>query len=456
MEEPRLSRVEKDLEGVFRRIKRRAEDHSSLKQVSCELGKASSYLGNLISENGNLSVPTTLKIAEILNVPPTDFFARPQAPLLPEQQLHLEREEAVLPANPFLDELEPRLVALLEIEVAAAAPVSSNRPLLDLLEYERFRNRAGAKEQAEVLALQWVKELEATAPAPLPGRRLAELAAALALWATIQRTYGFRDLAVKALMQAFPLARRSRDAWALGITYQRASFVLRDLDRPDLTLEFLNEALWQFDAIDAKAERWRCFVDRGTHLSSLHDFDRSQAAYKVALQHLSSDDWRNRAGAFQGLAYVFQEKRLYHDALEMTERGLKECQEEGLVMGFLKWQQGAALFELQQPIRSRACFREALGLVGQYASAGDLALVALDYAEVLQRAGLYSECFTLVADVTRWLPELRSNPILHRILMDFLDLVRLGKLNLAKIESTRTKVKTLAKGRAIERNPVSR
>jgi tetratricopeptide (TPR) repeat protein len=275
----------------------------------------------------------------------------------------------------------------------------------------------------------------------LPGRRLGELGATLALWATIQRTHGLRDLAIKAFQLAFPLTRRSRYAWAQGICHQRASHVLRDLGRPDLALELLNQALWRFDEADDSLARWRCYVDRGTHYSSLPDFEESTAAYEVALERLPLSDWRFRAGALQGLAYNLHRNGKLVAALGKLERGIAECREPSQITAFLKWRLAAVLFDLNRIAEAKAAFREALALMGQFTSAGDIALVAIDYAEALVRAGHHSESVTLANDVTRWLPELRSNGILHRALSDLIDLALLGKMGLAEVESARAKIK---------------
>lgn len=439
-----LESIDPYYKAALQRLKSLLQDEAELSRLSLALGKSSRYLSNVFSEGGNLPLSCVLQLSQLTGIPAEVFLQNvgPKRIWLPEELLHRERERGtkVKQESAFLVELTPRIEKLKTAEVKPVSP-GSRSTLLDHLEDERFRNRLGAMQQTEALLGELTDEVEARAvKGPLPGPRLGELSAGIALWATIQRTLGFRNLAVQAFQLSFPLARHARDSWASGTNHQRAAHVFHDLNRSDLALEFLAEALWHFDAIDSSTDRWRCYVDRGTFLDGLLEFEAAKASFEVALRLLPPGEWRWRAGSFQHLALGAQKQGKLKESLEFGKQGLAECREMDLVAAFLMWRHAAVLAEMKQGEDARRAFQASLELVGKFGSAGDFALVALDFAEYLQRSGNAEECLVLATDVARWLPELRANPILHRTMSDFLDLIRLGRLTLALVQETRAKV----------------
>lgn len=433
--------------AALERLKRLLQDEAELSRLSLALGKSARYLSNLFSEGGTLSLPCLLQLSQLTGIPPEVFLQNtgPKRIWLPEQLLHRERERGtkVKQESAFLTELAPRLEKLTRAKVEPVLP-GRRRTLLDPLEDERFRNRQGAMRQTEALVEELTAECETKATkGALPGPRLGELSGAVALWATIQRTLGLRNLAIQAFQLSFPLARHSQDSWASGTNHQRAAHVFHDLGRPDLALELLAEALWHYDAIDDSTDRWRCFVDRGVFLGRQARLVESTEAFEIALSRIGPGDWRFRVGALQGLAINAQREGRLKDALACTEAGVLECKELDSLTGFLKWRLASILFDMKRAAEANQLYRECIGLMGTYGSCGDLALVALDYAEALVRSNQVSEALTLAADVTQWLPGFRANPVLHRAMSVFLDLIRLGKFSLDSIRETRTKVLAL-------------
>lgn len=433
--------------AALQRLKSLLQDEAELSRLSLALGKSSRYLSNVFSEGGNLPLSCVLQLSQLTGIPAEVFFENigPKRIWLPEELLHRERERGtkVKQESAFLTGLAPRIERLKGAKVDPVVP-GRRRTVLDPLEDERFRNRQGAMQQTEALVEDLTVECETrAAKGVLPGPRLGELSGAIALWATIQRTLGLRNLAINAFQLSFPLARLSQDSWSNGTNHQRAAHVFHDLGRPDLALELLAEALWHYDTIDDSTDRWRCFVDRGVFLDRLPDPSNAASSFHVALAHLSEQEWRFRAGAFQGLAYLAHSSHRLDDAVLFAKRGIAECREVDNILAFLKWRLAATLFDLGKSLDAKEAFRESLSLVGKFGSAGDIALVALDYAEVLLRSGQHSEFTVLVAEVTRWLPSLRANTVLHRAMSNLLDLSRLGQLSLVEIQKTRAKVESL-------------
>lgn len=433
--------------AALERLKRLLQDEAELSRLSLALGKSARYLSNLFSEGGTLSLPGLLQLSQLTGIPPEVFVQNtgPKRIWLPEQLLHRERERGtkVKQESAFLSELAPRLEKLTRAKVEPVLP-GRRRTLLDPLEDERFRNRQGAMRQTEALVAELTAECETKASkGALLGPRLGELSGAVALWATIQRTLGLRNLAIQAFQLSFPLARHSQDPWASGTNHQRAAHVLRDLDRPDLALDFISEALWKFDSIDSAIDRWRCFVDRGTFLCSLPDHENAIESFNMALKWLPEAQHNARAGAYQGLAYSAQSLGRLREALDLANKGIAASGEGNNILAYLKWRKAAILTEIKQIDEAKANYREGLALMANFGSSGELALMTLDFAEALVAAGRAAESICIAKDLTQWLPRLRANPILHRAMSTLSDLMLVGRLNLSAVEEARRKLKHL-------------
>lgn len=436
-----MSRSREAYERLLDLVKSVVVRKNLLKPLSLHLGKHERYLTNLFSEKFSITVETLFEIAASCGLPVSWLLDRaaPQTPPLPESQMLFEYQ-GTLPDNAFLDEVVWRLAQLDRSMVQEQPGLICYRPLLESLEEERLLDRLAVLNKVEELTQRLLTELREKSGA-VPSRRLGELAASLALWATIQRTQGHLGLAVKAFLSAFPLVRRSEYAWAQGICFQRASHLIRELDRPDLALAFINEAQCQFTIAEAWQEVWRVYVDRGTHYSTFPAFPESTAAYLVALEHLPASDWRYRAGAFQGLSTNAHRQKRLSEAREYLERGLQECRQPSLITAYLRWREAAILADLGQSRESLSAFQVSLNQMGHFASAADIALVCLDYAEALLRSNQIGHFKALVRDATQWLPALRSNASLHRVLAAFIDNVRLGDVSLEDIDAARRKVR---------------
>lgn len=425
-------------------IKRLTDQKKARESLSLYLGCGKQYVTNLLSAKFQMPLASFLKIADFLGIPASWLLDRaaPKAPPLPEDQLLLECEDPKLPANTFLDPLLWRLAAVQDLPVEKVDGLHCYRPVLEDLEEEATVDRHSALAKTEELANRLVRDL-LTSPAsgPLPSRRLGELAASLGLWANLQRSLGLRTLAVKALVEALPLARRSQDRWAYASCLQRASSAIYTLGRPDLACSLLDQAFRNYFEAGAHSEIKRLFVDRGVFLTAFTDSHaESIAAYSYALDVLPKSEWRHRASAFQGLALNYNRLGENEKALDNVLEAMATCSSEAYIFGCAKWRQGIILFDMGQFGAAKVAIREALDLLGRFSNAGDIALVSLDYAEALIRADHLQEANRLIEDVTRWLPELRQNPVLHRALSRFLDLARIGELRLAEVEHTRQTV----------------
>lgn len=423
---------------TMKELKRRLRLHGTLAELDALLGKSAGYLYNLLGGEAKVTLPFLWKIDGQLGISPIALLrAVKQEPFEdPAEVLMAHRESAQLPASPFLDELLPQLSALLESEVARDVSVPSEYPVLEALEEQRFSDRIAAREACEKLAVKILQTLQDLPPLK-PRKLVGELAATFALWGTIQRSRGFRDLAVKAFGLAFPLAEHSGDPWALGVCFQRAAYVLGDLGRNDLGYDFIRDALVFFSADGSPTNLWKCHVDRGLFLTGCGKLEAAKKAFEWALERLPGSEWRNRMIAFQGLGVIARRRGECQKARDFLVSAAAECQRTDILLGHVNWSRGKVEAELHQLSVARNCFDEATMLMAKYGSAGDVALICADHVEVLLRQNEPRRAALMVAEVASWLPRLRANPILCRAFAQFLDLARTARVELANLPEIR-------------------
>ncbi len=438
---------------LLKGLKRLVQLERTLSEMGVELEKNERFLYQLFSGRGQISAQLLMRLAELLKLTLRGLAeAIGPSPIdKPETILLLQRERKVLPANPFLDPLTPRFEALLALPAKEEVALSSAPPQLADLEELRFADRAAAQSKAEAQILELLATLE-EAGAPQSGRALGQLAATLALWATIQRGKGLRDLAIKAFAQAFPLARHSGDSWALGNCYQRAAFVLRDLDRADIGHNFINEAFGHYGAAMAMVDIWKCLAERGSMYATLGMLEESDAAFSAALRQLPGAEWRHRVAGLQGLGANARRKKQPEQARSFLVSAALECRQEDLLLGHVKWSRAAAEYFLGREEDSLRLFRESSELLSRFGSAGDLALVSVDHAEVLLKLGRINQLILLLTDVLSWLPKLDANPLLLRALRKMQDFARASRLGMKELEGTRKDIgEALKRGEVIEK-----
>lgn len=430
-----------DYDKILKDLKRQLRLHGTLKEVAAQVGLNYRYLYDLL--NGKHPLPLKLYVELVatfkLSFPSSLRTLQQRTFDRPVEILLDHREGSDLPASPFLDRLARRITILHHCEVDARTPGISVQSLIAEIEEQRYSDRISAQEGAQKLAHQVLKRLESI-QGPKPANEVGELAAILALWATIQRMRGFRDLALKAFTFAFPLARHAADHWALGSCYQRAGYLLRDLDRPDLGCGFITEAIGHFSASRSQLDSWKCLMDRACMLSSNGNLQDSNAQYEASLLLLPGSEWRFRAGAFQGLGVNFQLQGRPEQARASLTAALAECRKADFVVGHIKWLSAKVEADLDQSEKALQQFHEATELLARYGNAADVALVCLDHAKQLLSLKQYPTLVRVVSGVGRWLPKLNANPILCRTFDKFVDLARAARVGLAELENARKDV----------------
>lgn len=424
-------------------LKKLLKRFGTLAKMAQALGRGKRFWYNLMSRRGRMDIEAFFEVCNLIGTPPHVVLLLTLPESLKdrsEQILFLLREQRDLPTNPFLDDLTPRLQDLQTRKVDPGAAVDSQAARIAALEELRFGNRDQAQTEAERLILRSVDILEQRGHW-LPGPTLGELAALIALWATIQRTRGLRDLAIKAFLQAFPLSRFALDFWAEGCCFERSAFVLNDLGRPDLGHLFSVRAQACFASTIAQVDGWKCMVDRGTLLAGSGELEEAERFLQGALRLLPGFEWRNRAAALQALGAVARKRGLPEKAKHWLELALKECQQQDSVQAHIYWSLALTEFEHGQAERAKRSFEQAEALLARFGSAGDVAMICLDHCEMLLKLGQPNQMISLIADTLAWLPKLCANPILCRTFTEFLDLARAVRIGPKQLVEIRVEVK---------------
>lgn len=427
---------------VGEELKRQVLLNGTLRSVAPALGLDEGQAYNRFSKPDNvrlafvLSLPAKIRVSlwAILRKGVKDSEEDALSVLLSQ------REDPELPPCSFLDPLAPRLTALFSTKVARNLSAPSQQPIIETLEEQRYTDRAAARGAVEKLIIEVVGALEEFEGAK-PRKLLGELAAALALWASIQRGRGYRDLAVKGFTFAFPLAVQSKDFWARGSCFQRAAYLLGDLSRNDLGLDFIRDAIVYFSTEGSSSLLAKCQVDRGHFLLNCGRYSESSEAFERGLDLLTGSDWRNRVSALQGLGMNARAQGHLEKARKFLVLAASECARIDLVAGHVNWTRANIEADLGNLAAAREYHEEATKILGQFGSAGDVALVCVDYADVLWRQRDTKRAETLATEVASWLPSLGGNKILCRAFGKFLDLIRATRMESMKLPEIRESFK---------------
>jgi hypothetical protein len=433
--------IEKSLELIREDLKAQLLQRGPLNRAAEVLGVNPRYLYDVLNGDNAFAFEFYLQLVQTfdLHTPaPMQTFER----LLvgePEELLLAQRGSEKPETCHFLSRLVPRVQRLKEAPLGADTPGTSFGTYLSAIEEQRFGDRWAALEAAEDLAVRIARYLESV-EGPKPATAMGELAATIALWATIQRMRGFRGQAFTAFKAAFPLARHAGNAWAEGSCYQRAAYLLRDVDRADFGHGFINQAGGLFMGAESPIDSWRCLSDKACMLSDCGLHEQSSATYQLALVRLPGSEWRFRVSSLQGLSVNARLTGRPEQARDFLVKAAAECRKQDLVLSHVKWSRALTDFELGDEVGALTGLRQSVELLARFGSAADIALVCMDHAKILLRLNRQRELAPLIKETLGWLPKLRANPILLRTFEQFLDLARVARIGLTDLEKTRERV----------------
>ncbi len=427
-----------DAEEGAERVKKiytlQVKKRGSQAKASRRMGKGTPYITEQLQHESGLRARDQLDSLSVLGCRlPQEVFHEALYSLEtdPADMLEFSREFQKLPMDPFLLELKPRLEALATAGSGTAGNWPSRVQEVQQLDFLRRRNRGLAKEQLEQLLLAMLAELEAGGPPPRQG--LAELISALGVLAAIHRLAGRRDDSMDVLLPAWPLARLAQSPKARAEWYQKAAYLLVDLDNNTRAYHFLLEAHRLYDIAGTEGCRLRTLVDSAYVLTHAGYHEESRAILESLLSRLPEADFENRLSAHQILGKNFQAAGNLVAARKHLDLAIDMVGQDLLARASCLWRRGKLLIELGDTSRGLDSFAEAMPLHATLTGAGELAELGMEYAEVLVKEGRRPELRTLAADLAGWLDLLKANMKLRAAIADFHSLIELDELNLSNL-----------------------
>lgn len=417
---------------------------TSARSLSERLGHAHNYVRRVLSGEIPLQMETLQLILRHLGMPPELFFeqvfqSRPAAD--PVAVLRFYREGDGLPRDPFLDEIGPRIETLLERTIDRHADVESWSEELEQLEERRFEDREGAKEALEALARAILDRCEQFAD-DVPSRHVADLAGACSIWAVIQRISGYRDNSCDMYQLVFRCAHRAENHFGtVAKCYQRASYLLRDLDAMRAGLFFLRVAGDHYLRAGDVGGLGEVLVDRGKLLFNLGDPATAEREFRSSLKILQPGALRHRATAHAALARILDgDDRLTEAMLEIRRACDLYSERADIVSAQVKVLRGRIAGKLGLHDEAERSFVEAFGIYEQSGHPGYILFAGLEYAGLLLTAGRTTRLAKLADQMFSIGRFFRKNRLIDSALMEFVRMAKWGELTEELLEQTRRRL----------------
>lgn len=408
----------------------RLEACSSRSDASRKLGKAPTYLKDQTRYGRSHRYGDMYWSLRAAGYPvPGEFFFLTHEPVVgnPLGALAMVREFQCLKPDPLLQEMRPRLEALVHAPADAAADWDCGAEEIWSLDLLRRRNRPGAVSRLTELLKGAMARLDALAVKPLRG--IAEVCLMLYVFAACYRLAGRRDDASDWFELAWPLVQKARGHLLRGDWFLRASYLLVDLNYPARALWFAKEALVCFAIADDHAKCQRALVQMAYVLTHAGKHEESRQMLVEVLPRLPANDREARIAAHQLLAGNLQAAGNLLEAQIQLEAAIALMDQDALAHATCLWRLGKLLVALGDVPGALEKHAAALPLFSRLFGAGELAELGMEYAALLRKEGRRPELKKLAADLCGWIDQLKGNPKLRNVITDFQALVRLDKLN---------------------------
>lgn len=405
----------------------------SLNQGSTGIGEVEGYLAGQKDNKRGLRPQDVLRSQEALGNPlPEEVY---HEALFSEEKdpaaiLAYSREYQELRPDPFVTSLLPRL-RLLAAAGATPAPSSdeaweSLQPAIRDLDRQRRRNRQAALKKLQQLIARALGQLEQGAR---PRQGIADLCTALGVLAAIYRLAGRRDDAVDLLVAARPLVIAAGSFKTEAEWYQKAAYLLVDLNRFKRGEEFIGKAHFLFEVAGATDERLRTLVDYGYVLTESLRYAEALVHLETILPLVPKTDIEGQLSAHQLMATNLDALGNLTGAQAHLEKAMTLVGDNLLAKAYCLWRLANIQAFTGQTTAAFSSFQGALQLFAKLTGATELAQLAMDYAAFLLKQGCRPELRRLAADLTGWLDRLRGHFRLRAIMENFQALVLLNELD---------------------------
>lgn len=412
----------------------------SLAEASRRLGEAEGFLAEQKDHPRGVRPLDAMRSLEALGNPMPEevyheaFFSEEKDPA---RILAYSREHQKLRPDPFVVGCLPRLEVL-----AAAGPTpegswTSQEAAIRDLDRLRRRNRTSALKKLQKLIAAALDQLE-SGDRPRPA--FADLCSALGVLAAIYRLAGRRDDALDLLVLAYPLVLHSKEFKSEAEWYQKAAFLLVDLNRSARAKNFLDRAHHLYDLAESAAGCVRTLVDYSYVLTEERRHQESLDILERVLPRLPEADLEGRTSAHQFLAANYGALGNLPAAWDHLDQAIALVGDDLLSKAFCLSRRAELQVRTGDLNASVASHREALPLFAKITGAGELAELAMNCASLLLKLGQRSELRQLAADLAGWIERLKGNLKLRTAIEDFQALMDLDDLNDHTFETIREQV----------------
>jgi tetratricopeptide (TPR) repeat protein len=347
------------------------------------------------------------------------------------------REPGAAKLSPFLEDLDAFLRKIERHRLADSPGTLTWRPVIQMLERDRLREWRKLRRRLERMILRSARR--ASRQKEISRMELADLATLFAAWAASQRAAGQRALAIEGLIQAFALAERSGDVWTKAFCLQKAAYLSHDLGHDEQGLLMIEKAAVHLTEAGDPDDLARLTVDRALFYFYCGDIPEAQRLFESGLDQLGRGQRLYRASAYLGLARIFRERGLLANASKALAAATEIHAPASLEAAYVMWEAGALECEFDAFEQAEPYFRESLRLFAKFGAASDVPFVALDFAELLLKAGRPAEMKSLFSEVLGWLaPLAQAKRSLMKVFENLSALLAMGTMTIGDLDNART------------------
>ena len=354
---------------------------------------------------------------EATKLPPLLFFevALAKAHYRPEQVLSYFRENGQATLSVFVVR-SAKLAPFLRPAAGKAAP-SPRREELMVFEDRRFDDPLGAKEGLEAKIDALIDE--ASMGDDAPRELLGDIAAALSIWASIQRLRNYRDDAGTALDVAFQLAFACGEFWVIGLVYQKSAYLLMDLSATDRGILFLKEAIHYFEMARMPDWKAKVYVDIGVLLNYDKKHEEAIPWLELAIELLPENSVRHRFSAHHTFAIALSALGRNAEAAAAMSQASALCPSDPTAEATLTWLAGGLHHAAGELAQSMEAHRKAGRIFKALENWKECALVLTDLAKSLLKAGDKEGLAELTAEALELAAKLHRNKAAANALHEF-------------------------------------
>lgn len=253
------------------------------------------------------------------------------------------------------------------------------------------------------------------AESPLDSSQACRFVGLLGIWASIKRVQTVYRPARDALSQSLALARRLGDRSLLARHLQRAAYIFRDLEEPQIAVSALDQATRYYSADGNDAGRAEALVDYGFLAFRRDDYATAESFYRRGWEKLpKTGHIVYRSAAAQGIATCLELQGDLTGALKFLRRCVEVADNHDPRL------EAAILYTAANLERKRGLFSDAeskywsvLRSYRRLEEADGVLRVLLDLIVCLKLSGRQSELGKLAPIVEEYLPKVKDRKSLR-------------------------------------------